>query len=206
MRIGPKFKICRRLGERVFPKAMGPKFTISGTERRTTGKKKGRGGLTEYGQQLLEKQKAKYTYGVSEKQFSNYVKKTRTIKNDSPAKTLLVLLETRLDNCVYRLGWTKSRAAARQAVGHGHIWVNGRRVTIPSYQVKAGDKLSIRKESQNNGFFRELADKLKEAAAVPVWLSREGEGAEAIIKALPTGGERESNLNFNSILEFYSRV
>lgn len=204
MRIGPKYKIARRLGDRIFPKTQGTKFTVSGTEKKARGKK-GRRTMSEYGTQLIEKQKAKYTYGVSEKQFRNYVNKTKTDKKETPAGSLYRALENRLDNVVYRMGLVGSRAFARQAVSHGHIMVNGRRMTIPSYSVRVGDIIGIRPGSRDNGIFRELADKIKDRQA-PNWVSVDPLKFEATIKGLPSIADKEANLNFNSILEFYSRV
>jgi small subunit ribosomal protein S4 len=204
MKIGPKYKIARRLGDRIFPKTQTSKFTISGTEKRVTSKR-GRRGNGEYGAQLIEKQKARYTYGVSEKQFSNYVKKSRTKKGSNPASELSTFLESRLDNTVFRLGLVKSRQAARQAVSHGHIMVNGRRTRVPSYSVKAGDKITVRPESRASGLFRDLSEKMKEYT-VPAWLSYDEEKWTGTVMALPQVLAGESTLNFSSILEFYSRV
>lgn len=204
MRVGPKYKIARRLGDRIFPKTQGTKFTVSGTEKKQRGKKGGRRNVSEYGTQLIEKQKAKYTYGVSEKQFSNYVKATRGGK-EAPAAGLYRALETRLDNVVFRMGLVNSRAFARQAVSHGHIMVNGRKVTIPSCTLREGDVVSIRPGSKDNGIFRELAEKMKERQA-PNWLSVDPLKVEGTLKGLPSYKDKEPNLKFESILEFYSRV
>lgn len=204
MKIGPKYKIARRLGDRIFPKTQTSKFTISGTEKVRAGKRGKRSG-GEYGQQLIEKQKARLSYGVTEKQFSNYVKKARTKHGSNPATELANLLESRLDNAVFRLGLVKSRLAARQAVSHGHIIVNGRRVRVPSYQIDAGDKIAVRPESRQSGLFRDLAERLKEYTA-PAWLSFNTEKWEGVVSAKPQVGSTETNLNFSSILEFYSRV
>lgn len=203
MKIGPKYKLARRLGDRIFPKTQTTKFTVSGTERK--GGKKGRRGGTEFGLQLIEKQKARYTYGISEKQFSNYVKKVHESKTDSPATSLFVALESRLDNVVFRLGLVNSRLFARQAVSHGHVLVNGRKVTIPSYKVRVGDKITVRPQSKNNGIFRGLAER-NQNYNVPAWLSFDAEKLTGEIKAAPVAGVAESNLNFGAILEFYSRV
>lgn len=201
MRIGPKYKIARRLGERVFPKTQTTKFVISGTVKKGAPR---RSGASDYGRQLLEKQKAKYTYGVSEKQFRGYVNHARESQGN-PAKTLCQLLERRLDNVAFRLGFFRSRAFARQAVAHGHITVNERKVTIPSYQVRPGDVISIRPGSRSKGIFRDLTDKLKEHR-VPSWLDLEVEKVAGKVKSDPLTAETEMNLNFSTILEFYSRV
>lgn len=203
MRVGPKFKIARRLGERVFSKTQTAKFTISGTEKKQKGKR-GRGTMSEYGVQLIEKQKARYTYGITEKQFSNYVKKARAgAKN--PASEIYKSLETRLDNVVFRMGLSISRALARQMVSHGHILVNGRRMTIPSYTVRVKDIITVRPESKEKTLFRNNTETLALHTA-PSWMTLDADKKEAVIKALPAVGEGESNLNFGKILEFYSRV
>lgn len=208
MKTGPKFKICRRLGERLFPKCQTTKFAISGSAAAKTGKTKTGGrrsrSASDYGSQLREKQKARYTYGVNERQFRNYVERSRAIKTGNPLVNLGQLVESRLDNVVYRFGLVSSRAFARQVVSHGHILVNGRRVTIPSYAVSVGDVIGIRSQSLGNGVFREVAERLKNVEP-PAWLLPTAFG-EAKVVALPALGEAESNLNLSAIIDFYSRV
>lgn len=200
MKIGPQFKIARRLGERVFPKTQSSKFTISGTTK-GTGKKRG---ASEFGTQLIEKQKARYTYNVSEKQFANYVKRART-QTGTPATNLFKLLETRLDNVVFRMGLAPSRRFARQMVGHGHVMVNGRRMNIPSYQVSVNDVVTVRSQSRDSGVFKNYEERMKSYKA-PNWINADFDKKEAKIVAEPAAGDSESNLNFGTILEFYSRV
>ncbi|MCE9628673.1 MAG: 30S ribosomal protein S4 [Candidatus Vogelbacteria bacterium] len=203
MRVGPKYKIARRLGERVFPKTQTTKFTVSGSDKKPKGKR-GRGSMSEYGSQLIEKQKARYTYGITEKQFSGYIKKAR-IKKGNPADEIFKSLETRLDNVVFRMGLASSRAAARQMVSHGHILLNNRRLTIPSAIVRIGDIVTVRPQSKDKPLFNELDERLK-TYTVPTWISFDTDKREATIKALPTVSQGEINLNFGKILEFYSRV
>ena len=198
MKIGPKYKICRRLGEGVFPQCGTTKFSISGSSQRGPKTGRRRRGPSEYGRQLLEKQKARYTYGISENQFSNYVK-----KHHQPA-TLFSALESRLDNVVFRSGLALSRLAARQTVNHGHIMVNGRRLSIPSYLVKVGDKITIRSQSLGKGIFQDLDERLKDYT-VPGWIENSSKGEYSIL-AQPLTGEAELNLDFPSIIDFYSRV
>lgn len=222
MKIGPKYKICRRLGERVFAKCQTTKFSISGSAQRSgKGRKSaapksagqtaglayrqaggarptGRRNLSEYGSQLLEKQKARYTYGLGERQFAKQVKLHRG------GADLYQSLEARLDNAVFRLGWLPSRAAARQAVTHGHILVNGRRVGTPSYRVKAGDKISLRPTSRAGPLFRDLGERLKDYQP-PGWLMAPTIGEGEVLTS-PPAGESELNLNFGAIIDFYSRV
>lgn len=208
MQIGPRYKICRHLGDRVFSKCQTTKFTVSGMEKKGKGgstAKRGRRTGSEYGQQLLEKQKARFSYGINEKQFSNYVKKARLIKSGNPSTELFKELEMRLDNVVFRLGLASSRLTARQLVSHGHIRVNGRKSTIPSAQVKRGDIVSIRPGSREIGPFRNLAERLKDYTT-PEWLSYDLEKNEGYIKGEPIFGHGEASLNFGAILEYYSRV
>ncbi|KKR13718.1 MAG: 30S ribosomal protein S4 [Candidatus Woesebacteria bacterium GW2011_GWA1_39_21b] len=204
MQIGPRYKICRRLGDRVFSKCQTTKFTVSGTDKKTVSKK-GRRGASEYGQQLLEKQKARYAYGVSEKQFSNYVKNARSLKGGNPTLELFKQLESRLDNIVFRLGLVNSRLSARQVVSHGHILVNGRKTTIPSTAIRRGDVIQIRPGSREIGPFRTLAERAKDYTA-PDWLIYDIDKNEGLIKGEPVYGQSEANLKFGSILEYYSRV
>lgn len=202
MRIGPKYKIARRLGEKIFPKTQTTKFAVSGTGSKSGGKR-GRKNVSEYGQQLIEKQKARFSYGITEKQFSKYVKEANNKKGVSPASVLYSLLETRLDNVVFRMGLVNSRFFARQIVSHGHIMVNNKKVTIPSYRVKEGDVISIRPQSKDNGIFKE---ENQNQSIVPTWIQFDEEKKIGTIKGLPVLGEGELNINFSSILEFYSRV
>ena len=199
MKTGPKFKICRRLGDNVFGKCQTTKFSISGSPKGAGGKPRGRGrAMSEYGTQLLEKQKARYTYGMSEHQFARYVKAHRQ------GPDLYQVLESRLDNAVFRLGWTTSRAAARQFVTHGHVRVNGRRMNTPSYAVKVGDELAIDEKSLATSAFSNLAERLKDHQ-LPAWLESEKVG-QGKVKTKPVGSEGELNLNFGAIIDFYSRV
>jgi small subunit ribosomal protein S4 len=202
MRTGPKYKICRRVGDKVFGKCQTTKFSISGSDKNNKRPK----AVSEYGAQLLEKQKAKYTYGVAERQFANYVKRARSVAGASPVDQLFKLLETRLDNVIFQMGIVPSRTFARQVVSHGHILVNGRRITIPSYQVRPGDKISIRPQSGGKGIFRDLIERTKEHR-VPEWLIFDPNTKQGEVKALPPlRKDSETTLNFNSIIEFYSRV
>ena len=198
MKIGPKYKICRRLNEKVFGKCQTTKFSVSGSAKNKKSPGPGRRTLSEYGSQLLEKQKARYTYGVSEHQFSRYV------RNYQKQDILYAALETRLDNVIFRFGWTVSRAAARQAVTHGHIMVNDHRLTIPSYAVKVSDRLKIKPASRNSALFRNLDERLRDYQP-PAWLQVPAAG-EGVVLAAPVAGAAELNLNFGSIIDFYSRV
>jgi small subunit ribosomal protein S4 len=204
MKLGPKFKICRRVGDRVFGKCQGTKFTVSGTERIRRGGKHPKGAPSEYALQLIEKQKARYTYGLTEKQFSNYVKIVRVKQGGDHSNLLFKKLESRLDNIVYRLGLTTSRQASRQAVSHGHFLVNDKKVRVPSILLKAGDKVTIRPASQNKGIFANLGEKVR-GHQTPEWLSFDVETSTGLVKGEPVKGQSDSVIDYSSILEFYSR-
>lgn len=205
MRVGPKYKIARRLGDPgIFGKTMGPKFALS--ESRKKGKKgKFPKQRTEYGTQLIEKQKARFTYGLGERQLSNYVLKSRSAKGKTPASSLFENLETRLDNVVYRLGFASTRAFARQLVSHGHIMVNDRRVTVPSYAVRKGDVIMIRAQSKKSPAFTNASERLG-GHRPPAWLSLDHVGLSGKVESEPVFAPGESSVNFGAIVEFYSRV
>lgn len=203
-----KCKICRRAGEKLFlkgEKCFTPKC-IFVKKPYPPGKldsdRKHKSVRSEFGTYLIEKQKVRNIYGVGEKQFSNYVKKAKDKKGVSPTETLYESLERRLDNVVFRMGLATSRALSRQLVSHGHIIVNGRKVTIPSYFVASGDKISIRKESRGIGPFKELGEKLEKHPR-PDWIKFDFGSGEAEIKGKP----KDTDLVFslNSVIEFYSR-
>jgi len=172
-----KCKKCRRVGEKLFlkgEKCFGPKCPITrkpyvpgifGKTKRKRGKK----GLSEYAIQLREKQKMKLTYGIRERQFANYLKEVKKKGRGDAAAYLLEILESRFDNVVFRSGLVESRAKARQIISHGHIMVNNRKVNIPSFRLKIGDKISIRPQSVNKGFLKDIDIKLKKYNP-PSWI------------------------------------
>jgi len=203
MIIGPKYKICRAVGDEVFEKCQTPKYQMSRAKKVV---KKGRKrGKTEYGTQLNEKQKVRYTYYISEKQFSGYVKSAQKNKTE-PHNVLYYLLETRLDNIVYRAGFASSRAFSRQSVSHGHILVNGKRVKIPSYHVSKGDIISVRPGSRGKGVFGRLKE-INEGKTAPAWIAIDYSKFEATLTEEPREiGAQEASLDFNTVIEFYSRV
>ena len=197
----PKFKICRRLGPGVYDKCQTSKFsTTSGKFGGASGKRPK--ALTEYGAQLVEKQKIRFSYGISERQLSNYVKKATQVKGSGTSVKFYEMLESRLDNVIYRLGLAASRRAARQMVSHGHFIVNNNKVTIPSYEVKPGDVVKIREGSKTKKLFDNLAEKLKDYTA-PGWASFEVAKMEGKMSAKPK--TTDTFLDLNAVLEFYSR-
>lgn len=202
MLVGPKYKICKRLGSSVFEKCQTQKFQLAEARApRKTGRGRGRG--SDFGAQLLEKQKARFTYGLSENQFARYVHEAMEHKGAS-ATLLLNRLEARLDNVVYRAGLTKTRRAARQMVGHGHVTVNGKRLNIPSYKVSEGDVVAVRQESRPSALFANRAEAVAESK-VPSWMTFEDQGFAVKIGAQPSIGETEAPFSAPVIIQFYSR-
>lgn len=202
MLIGPKYKICKRLGASVFEKCQTQKFQLA--EARNPRIRRGkRGGGSDFGAQLLEKQKARFTYGLTESQFSRYVHEAMESKG-AAAGLLLSRLEARLDNVVYRAGFVKTRRAARQLVGHGHVLVNGRRLNVPSYKAEEGDVISIRPESRASALFANRTDVMAETK-LPAWMAFEDQGFAVKITDAPTVGETEAPFSAATIIQFYSR-
>lgn len=204
MKIGPKFKIARRLGAPVFEKTQNAKFALA-SEPRQRGKGHRGGQKTDFGAQMLEKQKARYYYLLSEKQFGNYVKAAIARKDAKNVPTLYELLETRLDNAVLRIGFAHTRPLARQLVSHGHILVNGKRVTIPSFRLSVGDVISIRKGSQGSKVFATLDERLKSGGSIPSWLKLDYEKKEASVQGAPKFEGASLLFDLNAVFEFYSR-
>lgn len=202
MKVAAKYKMCRRLGTGVFEKCQTQKYVASEAKKSRTAKGKRPKALTDYGTQLIEKQKVRFSYGVSEKQLSNYVEKATEVKGMPVADKLFELLENRLDNVVYRLGFASSRRFARQLVSHGHFTVNGTKVTIPSYQVHIGDSISVREGSRKSPLFADFVGKVK-GYAWPQWLALTPETLEGKVTAKPKN--TEAFLQLDTVLEFYSR-
>jgi small subunit ribosomal protein S4 len=203
MIIGPKYKICKRLGASVFEKCQTQKYQLAAERapRRTRGK---RGGGSDFGAQLLEKQKARFTYGLSESQFSRYVFDAMEKKGGSSASALMSRLEARLDNVVFRAGFARSRRMARQMVSHGHITVNGKRMTVPSHRVEVGDIVAARPESRAGALFANRTEQVAELRT-PNWMELQEGGLGIKIVAEPTVGETELPFNAPVIIQFYSR-
>jgi small subunit ribosomal protein S4 len=202
MIIGPKYKICRRLGSGVFEKCQNQKFALSEGRHEKANRGKRRKQLSDYGQQLIEKQKIRYTYGISEKQLRNYVEAANAVKGASPRDALFQLLESRLDNVLYRLGIAHTRPLARQMSSHGHFTVNGKRTTVPSFRVKEGDVVSLKEGSKNRTLFQNMDKKLAKVNT-PGWLSLDAKALSGTVKGVPVN--EDTFLDFGSVLEFYSR-
>ena len=202
MKIGPRYKIARRLGAPVFEKTQSQKFAIRSTQKSQSMGKKPKA-KSDYGLGLLEKQKARYSYGITSKQFSNYVKKA-TEKKGNSADLLISLLESRLDNVALRAGYASTRQAARQMTSHGHLTVNGTIITIPSYQVKVGDIITIREGSKKKGLFNNLDERLK-TIKIPAWLKLDFEKKQVVVDGIPHALHSELLFSPGAVLEFYSR-
>jgi small subunit ribosomal protein S4 len=197
---GPRVRISRRFGIPIF----GPTKYL---ERRNYGPgvhgPKSRRKTTDYGLGLIEKQKFRYYYGLMEKQFRGVYEKALK-RRGITGETMLQILETRLDNVVFHLGFANTRAAARQMVCHGHITVKGRKVNIPSYALKVNDVIEVK----NHNVSRQLATKNLEVAtsrAVPDWLSLSKEEFKGTLMRIPTRDEIQPIANEQAVVEFYSR-
>lgn len=197
-------KICRRIGASVCGRdkcAFRRKPYPPGIHGRN---KRRRKEVSEFSRQLREKQIVRHSYGVSESQFRGYVTRALAGHGGDVIKKLIESLEFRLDNVVCRLGFAKSRSLARQIVAHGHILVNGRRVFVPSYRTRPGQKISIAPQSQQKGMFRDLEITLKKHQP-PAWLSLVPESREGDILSLPKVEDVVRLYDIKSIIEFYSR-
>jgi len=202
---GAVCRLCRRSGDKLFLK--GSKCIIRCTlDKRpsTPGQQYSRRRrISDRGLQLREKQKARYTYGIMEKQFRRVFEKAERLAGIT-GDNLLMLLERRLDNVVYRLGFADSRAQARQLVRHGHIMINERKTSIPSYLVKEGDSVSWKKESVETEYYKQLALSI-EAKTVVGWLSLDKQSLTGSVLSLPTPDDTEAKVNGKTIVEYYSR-
>lgn len=203
-------RLCRRTGTKLMLKGERCFTEKCALERRNTppgphgaGKGKRRSKVSDRGLQLMEKQKAKYTYGTFERQFRRFFNEASRMQGITGAN-LLVLLERRLDNVVFRLGFADSRSQARQIVRHGHIKLNGRRTNVPSCLVKAGDLIEWRKESSKHEYYKVLVEKIEDKD-VPSWLSLDKASMTGKIISLPAVDEIKTNFDEKAIVEWYSR-
>ena len=192
----PIARRCRALD--ISPAVMG--YANKKSNRNPGGNRRKK--VSEYGAQLKEKQKVRFIYGVLEKQFRHYYDKASNMKGVT-GENMLILLECRLDNVVYRLGLAKTRRMARQVVGHGHIRVNGKKVDIPSYQVKAGDVITLRQRSMESEMFKSLREGT--SVLLPKWLTFDAQNLTGTVAALPSREDIDYEVQENMIVEFYSR-
>ena len=192
----PVLKRCRTLG--VSPAAMG---YAKQSNRNPGGKRRTK--KSEYGTQLTEKQKVKFVYGILEKQFRMYYEKAERM-NGNTGEILLSLVERRLDNVVYRLGFASTRREARQLVNHGHYTVNGKSVNIPSYLVEVGDVIAVSEKSSSNNRFKKMKEDDAFVAA-PKWLDRDKNTLTGKVIALPARDDIDFEIAENLIVELYSK-
>ena len=193
----PVLKRCRTLG--VSPAAMG----YSKNSNRNPGGKR-RTKKSEYGMQLTEKQKVKFVYGILEKQFHAYYEKAAAATGKT-GDNLLILVERRLDNVVYRLGLAATRRQARQLVSHAHFTVNGKKVNIPSYLVKAGDVIEVTDSSRSSELFKRLTGENAPITLLPAWLEREKGTLKGTVAHIPTREEIDTPVEEHLIVELYSK-
>ena len=203
---GPVCRLCRREGEKLFIKGEKCNKNVCPMNKRPvapgqhgTSRRK----LSEYGMQLREKQKAKRIYGLLEAQFHGYYEKAQTMKGVT-GDNLLRLLEMRLDNAMFRLGYGRSRTESRQIVRHNLVTVNGRRVNIPSYQLKVGDVIEVREKSRNIQRFKDVLD-VTDSRIIPEWLSAEHEHLRGTVMSVPTRDQITVPVSEQMIIEFYSK-
>ena len=197
-------RLCRREGQKLFLKGERCYSEKCALEKRNfppgqhgQGRKK----ISEYGLQLREKQKAKRFYGMQEKQFRNLFEKAAR-KQGKTGENLLIMLETRLDNVVYRLGFASSRKEARQLVVHGHFTVNGKKATAPALELKAGDVVKVKEKSASSPKFKEIKEM---SITVPAWMSVDVEKLEGKVLAMPTREDIDTPVAEHLIVELYSK-
>ena len=198
-------RLCRREGQKLFlkgercysPKCAIEKRNYAPGQHGQNNRKK----VSEYGLQLREKQKAKRFYGVLETQFRNYFDKAAK-KKGMTGENLLIMLETRLDNAVFRMGFASSRKEARQLVRHGHFIVNGEKQNIPSFSVKAGDSIKVKEKSASSPKFKEIKDM---SISVPAWITVDVEKLEGKVVAMPRREDIDTPVAEHLIVELYSK-
>lgn len=191
----PVLKRCRSLG-------MDPIYL--GIDKKSNRQlKRANRKMSEYGLQLREKQKAKFIYGVLEKPFRNYYKKAKQMSGMT-GENLMVLLETRLDNVVFRLGFARTRREARQIVDHKHVLVNGKQVNIPSYLVKAGDTIEIKEKNKGSQRYKDILE-VTGGRLVPEWLEADADNLKVAVKELPAREAIDVPVDEMLIVELYSK-
>jgi small subunit ribosomal protein S4 len=206
--IDAKCRKCRRAGEKLFLKGDRCFTPKCGVVRRASvpgvhGKKASRN-LSEYGVQLAAKQKIKRIYGILERQFRKHFEEVKG-RTGSTGDLLLTRLEMRLDNTVYRMGFASSRSQARQLVNHGLISVNGKKLTIPSYEVKTGNVISINPNRKEKNYFKNLMQTIKNKKDFPSWISFDSQSLEGKIAGTPGKNDTGVNVDAQAVVEYYSR-
>jgi small subunit ribosomal protein S4 len=194
--MGPVLKKCRSLG--IEPAVIGIDKKSNRSFSRA-GKK-----VSEYGLQLREKQKAKFIYGVLEKPFRNNFEKAKKLHYGTTGENMLILLELRLDNIIFRLGYARTRTEARQIVDHKHVLVNGKCVNIPSYKVKVGDVISIKEDAKSSQRYKDILE-VTDGRLVPEWLEANHEAMTGSVKEIPTRQQIDVPVDEMLIVELYSK-
>lgn len=203
---GPACRLCRRVGEKLFLKGercFTPRCAVERRRRPPGDQHLRRRRMTDRGVQLREKQKARFIYGILERQFRSYFEKAQKSRGTT-GDTLLQILESRLDSVTFRLDFAESRNQARQLVRHGHITVGGRKVNIPSYQVKPGDVLGWKEATRERDFLKELEAGIPRKT-VPAWLSLDKATMTGQVLRLPESTEMDSGIDTRMIVEYYSK-
>lgn len=205
--IGPKCSQCRYIGGKLMLKGAKCSSQRCPLERRSNvppgGRSRMRRRISDRGLQLKEKQKVRFVYGVLEAQFRRFLAEAERLPGMT-GDNMLILLERRLDNVVYRLGFGESRQQARQIVRHRHIRVNGQRVDVPSFLVKVGDEISWREQSAKTELYKVVAAQVQ-SRNVPVWLRLEEQQMRGVVVSLPTSEDMDSRLSGKAVVEYYSR-
>jgi small subunit ribosomal protein S4 len=201
MKIGPKYKIARRLGAAVFEKTQTAKFTLSEQKKKP---KKWSRSRTNYATQLLEKQKVRFSYGLTEKQLRKYVKEVIESNSKNPAEDIYANLEKRLDSIILRSGLAKTRFQARQAASHGHFRVNGKKVTVPSMKISEKDIITLSESKKESPLYITFAEAFKEIT-VPAWISVDPKTYTLQLKSNPAYSSTEFPFDLLALLQFYKR-
>jgi small subunit ribosomal protein S4 len=200
MKIGPKYKIARRLNAAIFEKTQTQKFSIR-AEKKNKGYQTPK---TDFGVQMNEKQKARLFYGITEKQFAKYVKLALTTKG-SPVNNLVEILERRLDNVIWRSQFITTHSGARQATAHGHFLINGKRTYIPSYTTRSGDVIKIREGSKKSKLFSIIDERLNQTQT-PSWMEIDIQKKEIKINDNKVMNENDNVLfDLSKVIEYYQR-
>lgn len=206
--LGPTCKLARRegadLGLKSPARSVGTKCDLEskpGQHGKSTGRK---GRLSDYGVQMREKQKVKRTYGLLERQFRTYYQKANGQKGNT-GENLLRMLEARLDNVVYRMGFAVTRSAARQLVSHAAVSVNGKRVNLPSFQVRPGDEVSLSERARNQLRVKEALTLSQEMDLVPAWMEVDSNKGAGVFKTMPERSDLPPDINESLIIELYSK-
>jgi small subunit ribosomal protein S4 len=202
MKVGPKYKIARRLGAQIFEKTQGKKFALKeGDKPMAKGSNRPK---TDFALQMLEKQRVRFTYIITARKLATYAEEVLSKRLDRPEEKFFELLETRLDNAILRGGFAPTRFMAKQLASHGHFTVNGIKVTVPSIRLKKGDVLAVREGSKNKPMFAGLAERMKEVK-IPGWITPDHEKLTMNTVGLPAYIPTECAFNLTTVLEYFRR-